>query len=413
MEQLATQVRRASGFVAKMSTAERIQTLLDMARILRESTKEILIANTLDMSSASEKPEAFRDRLFLNESRIESAAKAIESVAALECPLGEITDSWTRPNGLKIRKVRIPLGVILMVYEARPNVTTDAAALCLMSGNAAILRGGSESFRTNQVFASVIQKALSKNNIPTDAIVLVPDTSRESFAQLLECESLIDLCIPRGGTGLIQFVSQHAKIPVVKHAQGVCHVYVHEKANVKQAIDIVINAKTSRPGVCNAAECLLIDESIATQTLPLIARALREKNVELRAEMKAAHILKANQIDFVNAQPTDFGCEFLSLILAVKVVSSFDEAVSHIAQFGSEHTEAIVTEDSKVATRFLHEVMASSVVHNASTRFNDGGELGFGAEIGISTSRLHAFGPMGLKELTSQKHVIEGNGQVR
>jgi glutamate-5-semialdehyde dehydrogenase len=327
--------------------------------------------------------------------------------------VGEVTERWKRPNGLKIRKQRLPLGTVLMIYESRPNVTSDAAALCLKSGNAIILRGGSESLRSNTIIAACLQRGLTRAGLPAACIQLVPTADRGQLLELLKLEGQIDLCIPRGGEGLIRFVAEHARIPVVKHYQGVCHVYVHRDADLKTATRIIVNAKASRPGVCNAAECLLVDQKVAAKFLPVAGKALVAAGVELRGCAKTVKLLEAAKVPVRAAVADDFGREFLSLILAVKVVDGLDEALAHIARYGSEHTEAIVTKSKAAAARFMREVCASAVVVNASTRFNDGGELGFGAEIGISTSRLHAFGPMGLKELTSQKFVIEGDGQVR
>jgi glutamate-5-semialdehyde dehydrogenase len=337
-------------------------------------------------------------------------AAAVEAIVALPDPVGEVTERWTRPNGLKVRKERLPLGVVLMIFEARPNVTSDAASLCLKSGNAAILRGGSESFRSNQAIAKALQEGLVKSGLPEAAITLVPTTDRESMLELIKLEGLIDLCIPRGGEGLIRFVVENARVPVVKHYQGVCHVFVERTADLEKAEAIVLNAKTSRPGVCNAAECLLIDAPLAETFLPRVAKALVGKGVELRGDDET---VKRAGTPVTAAKSDDYGREFLELIMAVKVVNGFDEALAHIAKYGSEHTEAIVTRDESLARRFTREVTASAVMVNASTRFNDGGELGLGAEVGISTSRLHAFGPMGLRELTAQKYVVEGDGQTR
>jgi glutamate-5-semialdehyde dehydrogenase len=312
-----------------------------------------------------------------------------------------------------VEKVRLPLGVVLMIYESRPNVTSDAAALCLKSGNAAILRGGSESAHSNRAIARALHVGLSKAGLSKDAIQLVPTTDREALLELIKLEGLIDLCIPRGGEGLIRFVTQNARVPVVKHYKGVCHVYVHEKAPLEMAEQIVVNAKASRPGVCNAAECLLVDRAIAEAALPKLGKALAQAGVELRGCPTSVSLLARADVPVKPASPEDYGNEFLDKILAVRVVRDFDQALEHIQTYGSEHTEAIVTSDVFAAERFTREVVASAVVVNASTRFNDGGELGLGAEIGISTSRLHAFGPMGLRELTAQKYVVNGAGQVR
>lgn len=411
MRALALESRAAARVLVSATTEQKNAALRAMAAAMRASSAELCAANVADVEEAKRagKNAAFLDRLLLDAPRVEAMAAAVESVAALPDPVGEVTERWTRPNGLQVRKERLPLGVVLMIYEARPNVTSDAAALCLKSGNAAILRGGSESFRTNQAIAGALREGLLKAGLPEKSVQLVPTTDRESMLELLKLEGLIDLCIPRGGEGLIRFVVEHARVPVVKHYQGVCHVYVEQTADLAVAERIIVNAKTSRPGVCNAAECLLVDSAVAPTFLPAAAKALKAKGVELRADPRALPLMAGA----VPAKPDDFGKEFLELILAVKVVDGFDAALAHIAQYGSEHTEAIVTRDETLARRFTREVTASAVMVNASTRFNDGGELGLGAEIGISTSRLHAFGAMGLKELTAQKYVVEGDGQVR
>jgi glutamate-5-semialdehyde dehydrogenase len=412
---LAMRSRAAARALVAAPTDQKDRALKEMAAALRASSAELCAANALDLEDARKagKNAAFIDRLLLDPKRVESMAAAVEAVAALPDPVGEVTERWTRPNGLKVRKERLPLGVVLMIYEARPNVTSDAAALCLKSGNAAILRGGSESFRSNQAIAKALQTGLAKAQLSADCVQLVPTTDRESMLELLKLEGIIDLCIPRGGEGLIRFVVENARVPVVKHYQGVCHVFVEQTADLAIAERIIVNAKASRPGVCNAAECLLVDAKIAGEFLAKAGKALVEKGVELRAEERAFSELSKAGVGAKKAEPSDFGKEFLDLILAVKVVDGFDAALAHIAQYGSEHTEAIITRDESLAKRFTREVTASAVVVNASTRFNDGGELGLGAEIGISTSRLHAFGPMGLRELTTQKYVVEGDGQVR
>jgi glutamate-5-semialdehyde dehydrogenase len=415
MRALAQRAKAAARVMASATTAQKNQALTAMAKALREATAAILEANALDVADAKAagKNAAFIDRLLLDAGRVEAMAKAVEAVAALEDPIGEVTDSWRRPNGLEVRKVRLPLGVVLMIYESRPNVTSDAGALCLKSGNVAMLRGGSEAFRSSRAIAEAIGRGLEAAGLPKDAVLLVPDTSRESMLALLTLDGLIDLCIPRGGEGLIRFVAENARVPVVKHYQGVCHVYVHGDADLAMAERIVVNAKASRPGVCNAMECLLVDATVAERALPPIARALVAKGVTLLGCAETVRILEGAHVPVSAATDGDFGHEFLDLIAAVKVVPGLDGALDHIARYGSEHTEAIVTASRDAARRFTREVCASAVVVNASTRFNDGGELGLGAEVGISTSRLHAFGPMGLKELTAQKFVVEGDGQVR
>jgi glutamate-5-semialdehyde dehydrogenase len=409
---LAERSKAAARVLVSASTEQKNQALLEMASALRRHAKAICEVNAVDVADAraSGKNAAFLDRLVLDEKRVEAMAAAVEAIVALPDPVGEVTERWTRPNGLKVRKERLPLGVVLMIFEARPNVTSDAASLCLKSGNAAILRGGSESFRSNQAIAKALQEGLVKSGLPEAAITLVPTTDRESMLELIKLEGLIDLCIPRGGEGLIRFVVENARVPVVKHYQGVCHVFVERTADLEKAEAIVLNAKTSRPGVCNAAECLLIDVPLAETFLPRVAKALVGKGVELRGDDET---VKRAGTPVTAVKSDDYGREFLELIMAVKVVNGFDEALAHIAKYGSEHTEAIVTRDESLARRFTREVTASAVMVNASTRFNDGGELGLGAEVGISTSRLHAFGPMGLRELTAQKYVVEGDGQTR
>jgi glutamate-5-semialdehyde dehydrogenase len=412
MKSLAQASRVAARTLVSATTEQKNRALAAMAKALRASSEAICAQNALDLAdaNASGKNAAFIDRLLLDAKRVEAMAAAVESVAALPDPVGEVTERWTRPNGLRVRKERLPLGVVLMIFESRPNVTSDAAALCLKSGNAAILRGGSESFRSNQAIARALQHGLAEAGLPADSVQLVPTTDRESMLELLKLDGLIDLCIPRGGEGLIRFVVEHARVPVVKHYQGVCHVFVERSADLAMAERIIVNAKTSRPGVCNAAECLLIDAPIAAQFVPAAAKALVGKGVELRGDAQTQTLAG---VPVTAAKSDDYGHEFLDLVLAVKVVDGFDAALAHIAQYGSEHTEAIVTRDDALAKRFTREVTASAVIVNASTRFNDGGELGLGAEVGISTSRLHAFGPMGLKELTAQKYVVEGDGQTR
>jgi glutamate-5-semialdehyde dehydrogenase len=415
MQAFAQRAKTASRVMASATTEQKNRALGFIATALRARSAAIVEANALDVADAKAKGNtpAFLDRLFLEPARVEAMARAVENIASLEDPIGEVTESWRRPNGLEIRKVRLPLGVVLMMYESRPNVTSDAAALCLKSGNVALLRGGSESFRSNRAIAEAVTEGVERAGLPADAVMLVPDTSRESMLALLTLDGLIDLCIPRGGAGLIRFVSENARIPVVKHFQGVCHVFVHETADLEMAERIVVNAKASRPGVCNAMECLLVDASIAPTALPRLARSLVDAGVELRGCQTTVAVLSAAGVRVTPAKDSDFGQEFLDLIAAVKVVAGLDGALAHIARYGSEHTEAIVTGSRDAARRFVREVCASAVIVNASTRFNDGGELGLGAEVGISTSRLHAFGPMGVRELTAQKFVIEGDGQAR
>jgi glutamate-5-semialdehyde dehydrogenase len=412
---LAQSARAASRALATAPTHQKDAALRAMARHLREALPTLLAANAEDMAAAraAGKGGAFLDRLLLDASRVEGMARAVESVADLKDPVGEVTEEWDLPNGLHVRKERLPLGVVLMIYESRPNVTSDAAALCLKSGNAALLRGGSEAARSNAAIASALAAGLTEAGLPAACIQPVPPGERETLLELLKLEGLIDLCIPRGGEGLIRFVAENARIPVVKHYKGVCHVYVHAAADLDMAARIALNAKTSRPGVCNAAECLLVDRAVAERFLPQTGRELVARGVELRGDPATVEVLARAGVPVTPASEEDWGREYLDLILAVRVVDGLEAALEHIARYGSEHTEAIVTADAAVAGRFTREAQASAVVWNASTRFNDGGALGLGAEIGISTSRLHAFGPMGLRELTSQKYVIHGQGQVR
>lgn len=415
MAELVRSAREGARALARASTEQKDAALHKMADALEAATGKILAANALDMAAARRegKTTAFLDRLLLDEGRVEAMARAVREVAKLPDPVGEVTERWRRPNGLRVEKVRLPLGVILMIYEARPNVTSDAAALCLKSGNAVILRGGSESHQSSGAILDALHEGMCAAGLPSAAAQLVPTTDREAMLGLLQMDGLIDLCIPRGGEGLIRFVAENARIPVVKHYKGVCHVYVHERADLAMALRILVNAKTQRPGVCNAAECLLVDRSVAGLFLPAAGAALYEWGVELRADPTSLVVLRRAGLPAAQARPDDFGREFLDLVLAVRVVRGLDQALEHIARFGSEHTEAIVTRDAAAAERFCREVAASAVMVNASTRFNDGGELGLGAEIGISTTRLHAFGPMGLRELTAQKYVVHGTGQVR
>ncbi|HVE82459.1 MAG TPA: glutamate-5-semialdehyde dehydrogenase [Myxococcales bacterium] len=415
LEELVESARAAARALGVADAARKDRALEGMAAALRARSGEIRAANAEDVEAARKdgKPAAFVDRLMLDGPRIEGMARAVEEVVQLPDPIGEVVEKWKRPNGLQIQKVRLPLGVVLMIYESRPNVTSDAAALCLKSGNAVILRGGSESFRSNRAIAQALHQGIEAAGLPPASVQLVPSTDREALLELIRMEGRIDLCIPRGGEGLIRFVAENARVPVVKHYKGVCHVYVHQSADQKMAAEIIVNAKAQRPGVCNAAECLLVDRAVADAFLPVAGRRLREKGVELRGCPTTVTVLRRAGVEVVPAAPDDYGREFLDLILAVRVVKDLDQALDHIARHGSEHTEAIITQDEAAADRFTREVTASGVMVNASTRFNDGGELGLGAEIGISTSRLHAFGPMGLRELTAQKYVVHGKGQVR
>jgi len=390
---------RAKLAARQLLRRDRRQLVLEAANAIEKRAAEILGANEEDLARASGQPAAFLDRLRLDEKRLRAMAAAMREVAALPDPVGEVVESYTRPNGLRVERVRAPLGVVLMIYESRPNVTAEAAALCLRSGNAALLRGGSEALQTNSAIAACF---------PEDVVQLVsPD--RALLDELLQLHEQIDLCIPRGGPSLIRFVAERARVPVIKHYQGVCHLYVAPDADLEMASRIAVNAKAQRPGVCNALECLLVDARSAPEALPRLAAPLRGAGVELRCDERALPLVAGG----VAAMEDDFGREFLDLKLAVAVVDGIDGALRHIARYGSRHTESIVTRDPQLAQRFLNEVDASCVLWNASTRFNDGGELGLGAEIGISTSKLHAYGPMGLRELTCTRYVVRGDGQVR
>ena len=390
---------RAKLAARQLLRRDRRQLVLEAANAIEKRAAEILGANEEDLARASGQPAAFLDRLRLDEKRLRAMAAAMREVAALPDPVGEVVESYTRPNGLRVERVRAPLGVVLMIYESRPNVTAEAAALCLRSGNAALLRGGSEALQTNSAIAACF---------PEDVVQLVsPD--RALLDELLQLHEQIDLCIPRGGPSLIRFVADRARVPVIKHYQGVCHLYVAADADLEMAGRIAVNAKAQRPGVCNALECLLVDARSAPEALPRLAAPLRGAGVELRCDERALPLVAGG----VAAMEDDFGREFLDLKLAVAVVDGIDGALRHIARYGSRHTESIVTGDPQLAQRFLNEVDASCVLWNASTRFNDGGELGLGAEIGISTSKLHAYGPMGLRELTCTRYVVRGDGQVR
>ena len=409
LEQMGQRAKAAESALALSGLEQRNKALLFMARMLREEPQAVMSANAKDLEEASELSAAMRDRLLLNEKRLEGLALAMEEIAALPDPLGRVLFEDTRPNGLKIRRVAVPLGVIAVIYEARPNVTLDAAAMCLKSGNAVILRGGKEAIRSNTALAELARQACRQAGLPEDCVQLVSDTSRESAQELMRLRAYVDLLIPRGGRGLIRSALDHATVPVLQTGEGVCHIYVDKAADADMAREITVNAKTSRPSVCNAAECLLVHRDIAEKVLPDIARALTERGVELRGDELARALVPG----MTEAKASDWGTEFNDLIMAVRVVGDMDEALLHIETYGTRHSEAIITADLKAAERFLNNVDAAAVYHNASTRFTDGGEFGFGAEIGISTQKLHCRGPVDVKALTSTKYVIEGSGQVR
>jgi glutamate-5-semialdehyde dehydrogenase len=408
---LARRARAAAPSVATAGAARRSQALSAIAEALLAQRDDILQANARDVARAREAGLAapMVDRLRLDGERLAGMARAVREVAALPDPVGEVVKAWSRPNGLRVDRRRIPLGVIAIIYESRPNVTSDAAALCLRAGNAVILRGGSEAFDSNQAIGRAVSTGLIAAGLPADAVVLLPTPEREAMTELLQCDEEIDLVIPRGGQSLIRFVAERSRIPVIKHFKGNCHVFVEKSADPRMALDICYNSKVQRPSVCNAAETILIDRAIAESFLPRLAERLGQAGVELRGDAAARAIVPA----MLPASDEDFATEFLALVCAVGVVDGTDAAVAHIRRFGSSHTEAIVTRDEAQAARFVEQIDSSTVVVNASTRFADGGELGLGAEIGISTTKLHAYGPMGAEELTTTRFVVHGDGQVR
>ncbi len=449
---MGRQARAAAYQLAQLSSEEKNTILRAMAAAIREATPELLEANAKDLAAGKEKglSSAMLDRLKLDESRIEAMAAGIDQVATLPDPVGQVMEKWTRPNGIEIEQIRVPIGTIGIIYESRPNVTADAAVLCFKTGNATILRGGSEAIHSNVAIA----KALGKAGAPEHAIQLIPFTDRESVAALAGMDQWLDLIIPRGGKGLIETVVSLARMPVIKHYDGICHLYADKAADFNMAITLTVNSKTQKCGVCNALETLLIHRDIAEAFLPNVAAALREKNVQLRGCERTISILGGRDrspqrsgecaenesaqeglgdptlgthshsiltdrpevgpcLQVIPATEEDWSTEYLDLILSIKIVDSLEEAVSHINQYGSHHTDTIVTADQAAAEQFLRSVDSACVFHNVSTRFADGGEFGFGAEIGISTDKLHARGPMGLRELTSYQYRVRGNGQVR
>ena len=408
---MARAARDAAHQLGRVSSGQKNAALLAIAEGLEKEAGFIQSENQNDLSRAEEMglSGAMIDRLTIKDETVASMVTGLNEVADLNDPVGTMGPTWTRPNGLQVARMRIPLGVIGIIYESRPNVTVDAAGLCLKAGNAVILRGGSEAFYSNQALASIIEKALAACGLPEKAVQVVPVREREAVYALLDQETCIDLIIPRGGEGLIRSVVENSKIPVLKHYKGVCHVYIDAEADMEMARDISFNAKVQRPGVCNAMETLLVHRSVAEDFLPGMAAQFGKAGVELRGCPVTCRILP----DAREAEESDWPAEYLDLILAVKVVSDMDEALTHIAAYSSNHSEAIVTRNYERARRFVREADSSVVLVNASTRFNDGGQLGLGAEIGISTSKLHAFGPMGLEELTTTKFVVFGSGQIR
>ena len=419
MLETGRRARAAGRDIARADTATKNRALLAAAAALRRDAKKLLAANAGDVKAAraAGKDAAFIDRLTLTDKSIESMAEGLEQVAKLPDPVGEISELHEQPSGIKVGKMRVPLGVIGIIYESRPNVTADAAALCLKAGNACILRGGSESVRSNLAIAACVHEGLRTANLPEDAVQVIETADRAAVGILLSMNEYVDIIVPRGGKDLIERVMRESRIPMIKHLDGVCHVYIDDYADVDKAIRIADNAKTQRYGVCNAMETLLVNEKIASKVLPELAKIYTGKGVELRGDEKSRQILRSafgSEVpDMKPATEDDWYAEYLAPILAVRVVRDMDQAIEHIGKYGSQHTDAIVTEDEARAQRFLREVDSSSVLVNASTRFADGFEYGLGAEIGISTDKLHARGPVGLEGLTSQKYVVFGNGQIR
>jgi len=411
IEDMAKEAKAASRQLRRAGRAQKDSALELLAGKLIDMQTDIIKENEKDLTQARKTglSAAIIDRLTMDYKVIRGMADGLREVAALPDPVGEVSGMWKRPNGLLVGRVRIPLGVIGFIYESRPNVTVDAGALCLKSGNTVILKGGSEAIYSNLILSDLLEQALVETGLPPKAIQVIPTTDREAVKILIGLDDTIDTIIPRGGEGLIRFVTEHSRVPVLKHYKGVCHIYVDECADLQMAREICFNAKVQRPGVCNAMETMLIHKGIASNFLPDMVKRFRDANVEIRGCPRTLEL----STGIKPAVETDWPAEFLDLILAVKIVSNMDEALDHIEQYGSNHTEAIITNDYNRSQRFLAEVDASAVLINASTRFNDGNQLGLGAEIGINTSKLHAFGPMGLEELTTTKFIVYGQGQVR
>ncbi len=410
--ELAVRAKEASRALAIAKTEKKNAVLRRAAEALRgEPGDRVLEANAKDMVAAKEMglSKAMLDRLHLDRNRLDGVAEGVDQVVALPDPVGTLVDERVLDNGLRIAKMRAPLGLIGIIYESRPNVTADAASLCLKSGNGVLLRGGKEAFESNGAIAEIFVEALCNEGLPPEAVTLLPTTDRQATLVMIGLDGILDMVIPRGGEGLIRFVAEHARVPVIQHYKGVCHVFVDSTANQEMALDIALNAKVQRPGVCNAMETLLVDESIAPTFLPKLGKAMKEKGVELHADERAAAHLNGVK----RASAEDWDTEYLDLVLNIGVVDGIDGAIEHVARHGSNHTEAIITQDRNHADRWVREVDASLVLVNASTRFNDGFALGLGAEIGISTTKLHAYGPMGLAELCTQKWVAQGEGQIR
>ena len=411
LRERAIACRDAAAVVAGLDTVAKRRLLHRMADALAADAAVVIAANRCDMDAAlaNATSGAMLDRLRLDEDRVDAIVGAIREVATLPDPVGVITRRETRPNGIVVERERIPLGVIAMIYEARPNVTADAAALCLMAGNAVILRGGSDAMHSNVAIANALCRALREEGIPESALTLLDDPRRETMVELLQLTDIVDLAIPRGGEGLIRFVAEHARVPVIKHYKGVCHLYVDVDADQELALHLLLDGKTTRPGVCNALETMLVHRDVAATFLPRAIARLRERGVDVRGDDG----VRAVVADVATASEDDYAAEFLDLIIAVRVVDDIEQAIAHIRRYGSDHTEVIATRDQATAERFVHSLRSAVVMVNASSRFSDGGELGLGTEIGISTTRLHAYGPMGAESLTVERFVVRGEGQVR
>ena len=410
METFLQQAKASSRILATLDSKKKNQILNEMADALEANSARIEEKNSIDMSEGKSNglSSALMDRLFLDTTRISAMATAIREIASMPDPIGRVLDGWVTEDNLKIEKISVPIGVIGIIYESRPNVTSDTAALCFKSSNVCVLKGGKEAENSNQVIAAVLQDVLQKNNLPKEMISLLPDSSREGVANLIKQDAYVDLIIPRGGEALIRYVNQNASVPVVKHDKGLCHIYVDKEAQIESTLDILINAKTQRPGVCNAMETVLIDQDIAAGFLPAMKAVFDQTGTLLKGcETTRKHI------DVIEATDEDFHTEYLDNILNVRVVNGVDEAIEHIATYGSGHSESILSENYNTINKFLDRVDASSVYANASTRFTDGGSFGFGAEVGISTNKLHARGPMGIEGLTTYKFKIYGSGQIR
>ena len=408
---LALQCRDASQLLAQLPTDAKDALLHAMAVAIETDAALILEANQRDLAAARERGigAAMLDRLALDPERLAGIAASLREVARLPDPVGQLTRDEVRPNGIQVQRVRVPLGVVAMIYEARPNVTADAAALCLKAGNGVILRGGSEAIHSNTALAASLRRAIAEAGLDPAVLTLVEDLSRETMLELLQLTDIVDLAIPRGGEGLIRFVAEHARVPVIKHYKGVCHLFVDASADLDLALRLLVDGKVSRPSACNALETLLVHQAVAEHFLPRAARALAARGVEIRADAEASVLMEGAAL----ASDEDYAAEFLDLVIAVRVVGGLDQAIDHIRRFGSDHTEVIATANAANAERFVQSLRCAVVMVNASSRFSDGGELGLGAEIGISTTRLHAYGPMGLEALTVERFVVRGEGQVR